>query len=87
MRERIAENLETADVDLTDEEFSQIEDELAKIEIHGNRTTRTSRHCDISIDHTSRAAAVQSARLRSAPTSHQDPSDGGHRLVDLLAPS
>jgi hypothetical protein len=32
------ENLGAADVDLTDEEFTRIENELAKIEIHGNRT-------------------------------------------------
>jgi hypothetical protein len=31
-------NLGTADVDLTDDEFAQFEGELAKIEIHGNRT-------------------------------------------------
>jgi aryl-alcohol dehydrogenase-like predicted oxidoreductase len=36
--ERIQENLAAADVDLTDDEFSQIEAELATIEIHGNRT-------------------------------------------------
>ena len=36
--ERIQENLGAADVDLTDEEFERIEAELAKIEIHGNRT-------------------------------------------------
>jgi aryl-alcohol dehydrogenase-like predicted oxidoreductase len=36
--ERIQENLGTADVDLTDDEFAQFEGELAKIEIHGNRT-------------------------------------------------
>jgi len=36
--ERIKENLGAADVDLTDEEFERIETELAKIEIHGNRT-------------------------------------------------
>ncbi|MFL6449939.1 MAG: aldo/keto reductase [Bryobacteraceae bacterium] len=36
--ERIEENLGAADVDLTDEEFEQIEAELSKIEIHGNRT-------------------------------------------------
>lgn len=37
-RERIAENLGAAEVDLTDEEFTQIEDALTKIQIHGNRT-------------------------------------------------
>ena len=36
--ERIQENLNAADVELTDNEFNQIEAELAKIEIHGNRT-------------------------------------------------
>lgn len=36
--ERIIENLGSADVELTDNEFNQIEAELAKIEIHGNRT-------------------------------------------------
>jgi aryl-alcohol dehydrogenase-like predicted oxidoreductase len=36
--ERIEENLGAADIDLTDEEFGRIEAELAKIEIHGNRT-------------------------------------------------
>ena len=36
--ERIQENLGAADVDLTTDEFFQIEAELAKIEIHGNRT-------------------------------------------------
>jgi len=38
MLERITENLGAADVDLTHEEFERIEAELAKIEIHGNRT-------------------------------------------------
>lgn len=36
--ERIQENLSAADVELTDHEFHQFEAELAKIEIHGNRT-------------------------------------------------
>jgi aryl-alcohol dehydrogenase-like predicted oxidoreductase len=36
--ERIEENLGAGDIDLTDEEFGRIEAELAKIEIHGNRT-------------------------------------------------
>lgn len=36
--ERIVENLGAADVELTDDEFEQIERELSKIEIHGNRT-------------------------------------------------
>lgn len=36
--ERIQENLSAAGVELTDNEFNQIEAELAKIEIHGDRT-------------------------------------------------
>lgn len=36
--ERIKENLNAANIDLTDNEFNQIEAELAKIKIHGNRT-------------------------------------------------
>lgn len=36
--ERIEENLGAVDVSLTEEEFDRIEAELAKIEIHGNRT-------------------------------------------------
>jgi hypothetical protein len=36
--ERIEENLGAADVDLAEKEFERIEAELAKIEIHGNRT-------------------------------------------------
>jgi aryl-alcohol dehydrogenase-like predicted oxidoreductase len=36
--ERIKENLGAADVNLTEEEFERIETELARIEIHGNRT-------------------------------------------------
>ena len=36
--ERIEEDLGAADVNLTEEEFERIEAELAKIEIHGNRT-------------------------------------------------
>jgi aryl-alcohol dehydrogenase-like predicted oxidoreductase len=36
--ERINENLGAADVDLTDDEFSALETELAKITLHGNRT-------------------------------------------------
>ena len=36
--ERIEENLGAAAKDLTDGEFGRIEAELAKIEIHGNRT-------------------------------------------------
>jgi aryl-alcohol dehydrogenase-like predicted oxidoreductase len=36
--ERIQENLNAVDVELTNNEFNQIESELAKIEIHGNRT-------------------------------------------------
>ncbi|QNP68380.1 aldo/keto reductase [Streptomyces roseirectus] len=35
---RVQENLDAAELDLTDEEFARIENELAKIEIHGNRT-------------------------------------------------
>ncbi|MEV5451748.1 aldo/keto reductase [Streptomyces sp. NPDC052535] len=35
---RIRENLGAADVDLTDDEFTRIENELANIAIHGNRT-------------------------------------------------
>lgn len=36
--ERMMENFGAADVTLTDAEFQQLESELAKIEIHGNRT-------------------------------------------------
>jgi aryl-alcohol dehydrogenase-like predicted oxidoreductase len=36
--ERIQENLGAADVDLTDEEYALLETELAKIDLHGNRT-------------------------------------------------
>ena len=36
--ERVVENLGAADVVLTDEEFSNIETELNKITIYGNRT-------------------------------------------------
>lgn len=36
--ERITENLGAADVELTEDEFNRIENELATIEIHGNRT-------------------------------------------------
>lgn len=36
--ERIEENLGAADVELTEEEYTKIEEELAKIKIHGNRT-------------------------------------------------
>jgi aryl-alcohol dehydrogenase-like predicted oxidoreductase len=36
--ERIKENLDSANVNLTDNEFDGIEAELAKIQIHGNRT-------------------------------------------------
>lgn len=36
--ERIQENLGAADVELTEEEYTQIEAELSKIQIHGNRT-------------------------------------------------
>jgi len=37
-RERSEENLAAADVELTPSELEQIETELAKIDIHGNRT-------------------------------------------------
>lgn len=36
--ERIDENLGAASVELTDDEFNKIEQELDKIKIHGNRT-------------------------------------------------
>jgi len=36
--DRLAENLGAADAELTNSEFNLIESELAKIEIHGNRT-------------------------------------------------
>jgi aryl-alcohol dehydrogenase-like predicted oxidoreductase len=36
--DRIAENLGAADVELTDDDFARIEDALATLEIHGNRT-------------------------------------------------
>jgi aryl-alcohol dehydrogenase-like predicted oxidoreductase len=36
--ERITENLEAADIQLTNDEYQQIEAALAQIEIHGNRT-------------------------------------------------
>jgi aryl-alcohol dehydrogenase-like predicted oxidoreductase len=36
--ERIEENLGAAEAGLTEEEFTRIETELSKIEIHGNRT-------------------------------------------------
>ena len=36
--ERITENLGAAEIELSDNEYQQIEAELAKIEIHGNRT-------------------------------------------------
>ena len=36
--ERIKENLGAADIDLTTEEYERIEAELAKVQIHGNRT-------------------------------------------------
>jgi aryl-alcohol dehydrogenase-like predicted oxidoreductase len=46
--ERIEENLGAADIDLTDEEFGRIEAELAKIEIHGNRTDEDiAKLCDL----------------------------------------
>jgi aryl-alcohol dehydrogenase-like predicted oxidoreductase len=40
--ECIQESLGPADVELTNDEFAQIEGELAKIEIHGTSPTRTS---------------------------------------------
>jgi aryl-alcohol dehydrogenase-like predicted oxidoreductase len=45
--ERIQENLGTADFDLTDDEFAQIEGELAKMEIQVRKTAvnRTTHHC------------------------------------------
>jgi aryl-alcohol dehydrogenase-like predicted oxidoreductase len=36
--ERIEENLDAANVELTEDEYTKIEEELAKIQIHGNRT-------------------------------------------------
>ena len=38
--ERIEENLSSVNVELTDEEFNLIENELSKIKIHGNRTDK-----------------------------------------------
>ena len=38
--ERIEENLASVNVELTDEEYNQIESELSKIKIHGNRTDK-----------------------------------------------
>ena len=38
--ERIEENLGSVNVELTDEEYNQIENELSKIKIHGNRTDK-----------------------------------------------
>ena len=38
--ERIEENLASVNVELTDEEYQKLEDELAKITIHGNRTDK-----------------------------------------------
>lgn len=43
--ERIEENLGAAGVDLTESELEQIETELAKLPIHGNRTMRISQSC------------------------------------------
>ena len=37
---RIEENLSSVNVELTDEEYDNIEKELAKITIHGNRTDK-----------------------------------------------
>ena len=36
--ERIQENLRAADVELKEDEYKKIEEELSKIQIHGNRT-------------------------------------------------
>ena len=38
--ERIEENLASVNVELSDEEYNQIENELSKIKIHGNRTDK-----------------------------------------------
>ena len=38
--ERIEENLSSVNVELSEEEFNQIENELSKIQIHGNRTDK-----------------------------------------------
>ena len=38
--ERIEENLSSVNVELSEDEFNQIENELSKIEIHGNRTDK-----------------------------------------------
>lgn len=38
--DRVRENLGAADVELTEAEFKALEDALAAIEIHGNRTDR-----------------------------------------------
>ena len=38
--ERIEENLGSVYVELSDEEYNQIENELSKIKIHGNRTDK-----------------------------------------------
>ena len=37
---RIEENLSSVNVELTDEEYNQLENELSKITIHGNRTDK-----------------------------------------------
>jgi aryl-alcohol dehydrogenase-like predicted oxidoreductase len=37
---RIEENLSSVNVELTDEEYNNIEKELSKISIHGNRTDK-----------------------------------------------
>ena len=38
--ERIEENLSSVNVELSDEEYNQLENELSKIQIHGNRTDK-----------------------------------------------
>ena len=37
---RIEENLSSVNVELTDDEYNQLENELSKITIHGNRTDK-----------------------------------------------
>ena len=37
---RIEENLSSVNVELSDEEYNQLENELSKIQIHGNRTDK-----------------------------------------------
>ena len=38
--ERIEENLSAVNVELSDDEYNQLENELSKIQIHGNRTDK-----------------------------------------------